>query len=323
MLDLITIGDSLVDIFFVLDEKNSDCSVDLKSKKICFNYADKMCIEHSTHSVGGNAANVSVGTKKLGLDTAIFTEIGDDINGQIIFDTFQKAGINTSLIKMQKNEETRYSVVLNYKSERTILSYHAKRSYTLPNLPDTKWIYYTSLGKSFEKLQKKLITYLKKNPDTKLAMNPGSYQFKHGLKTIKQILPMVDLLLVNKEEAEKLIGKKKAIKDLLKSIYKIGVERVVITDSTRGSYSTDGINFYFMETYPIKALAKTGAGDAYTSGFLSATIAGKEIDEAMKWGTANAGGVIQKFGAQQGLLSNRQIQKIIKKYPKVTPKKIK
>ncbi|PIZ95576.1 MAG: hypothetical protein COX81_00725 [Candidatus Magasanikbacteria bacterium CG_4_10_14_0_2_um_filter_37_12] len=322
MFDLITIGDSLVDIFFVLDEKNSDCIVDLKNKKICFGYADKMSIEHSTHSVGGNAANVAVGTQKLGITTAILTEIGDDINGQIIFDALQKAKVDTNLIKVQENQETRYSVVLNYQSERTILSYHAKRSYTLPNLPDTDWIYYTSLGKSFEKLQNKLVDHLKKNQKIKLAMNPGSYQFKNGLKKIKEILPLVDLLFLNKEEAEKMVGKRKDIISLLKEILRTGVKKTVLTDSTTGSYSSDGTNFYSMSSYPIKSLAKTGAGDAYTSGFLSATILGKNITEAMQWGTANASGVIQKFGAEEGLLGIRQIQKIIKEYPKITPKHI-
>ena len=113
MFDLITIGDSLVDIFFIIDEGNSNCSLDKKKKKLCFNYAEKMCIEHSTHAIGGNAANVAVGARKIGLKTAIITEIGDDINGQVVVDTLQKAGIDLSLVQIHENKETRYSVVLN------------------------------------------------------------------------------------------------------------------------------------------------------------------------------------------------------------------
>ncbi|PLX28408.1 hypothetical protein C0581_02315, partial [Candidatus Parcubacteria bacterium] len=173
MLDLITIGDSTLDTFLILDEK-SDASKLTKDKKlVCFNYAQKIPITNTAQSVGGNAANVSVGAHKLGHNTAIVTELGDDINGHIIKDEFETAGVSTKMVKMVKNEETRYSIVLNYKSERTILSYHAKRSYTLPKLPQTKWIYYTSLGKTFEKIQTKLEGHLKKNPETKLAINPG------------------------------------------------------------------------------------------------------------------------------------------------------
>jgi len=324
MLDLITIGDSLVDIFFIIQEGTPGCTLDKNQKKLCFNYAEKMSIDQSTHSVGGNAANVVVGARKTGLKTAIVTEIGDDINGQVVLDALQKAEVDLSLIKIHKGQETRYSVVLNYASERTILSYHAERKYELPPLPDTKWIYYTSLGKHFEKIQKQLVTYIKKHPDVQLAMNPGSYQFMHGLETIQQMLPHVSLLIVNKEEAAKLAGKttRTSVKTLLKELHKQGVATVAITDGTRGSYAMNDTGMYMMPPYPMKAEAKTGAGDAYTSGFLSATIHGKDIQDAMMWGTANAGGVIQKFGAQEGLLSKKGILTILESHPSLRPKKL-
>ncbi len=324
MFDLITIGDSLVDIFFIIDEGNSNCSLDRKTKKLCFNYAEKMCIEHSTHAVGGNAANVAVGARKIGLKTAILTEIGDDINGQVVLDTLTKAGIDLSLIQIHKDQETRYSVVLNYDSERTILSYHAVRKYSLPVLPKTKWIYYTSLGKNFEKLQKQLVDHIKKHPDVKLAMNPGSYQIGNGLASIQKMLPHISLLIVNKEEAAKLAGKtaRTNVKTLLKELTKRGPETIVITDSTRGSYGIQNGVVLHMPAFPIKAKARTGAGDAYTSGFLSATILGKPLEEAMLWGTANAGGVIQVFGAQKGLQNKKQIQHTIKTYTSLRPKQL-
>jgi len=42
----------------------------------------------------------------------------------------------------------------------------------------------------------------------------------------------------------------------------------------------------------------------------------------MMWGTANAGGVIQKFGAQEGLLSKKGILSIIETHRTVHPKKL-
>ncbi len=97
---------------------------------------------------------------------------------------------------------------------------------------------------------------------------------------------------------------------------------IVITDSIKGSYASDGTNMLFMPSYPIEAKAKTGAGDAYTSGFLSAIIHGKDTQEAMMWGTSNASGVIQKFGAQEGLLSKKGIHTMIASYPSVAPQEI-
>jgi ribokinase len=318
MPDLITIGDSILDTFLIIKEAKIRKGKNRSMDQLCLNFADKIPIEHSVQSVGGNAANV--GAAKLGLETAILTELGDDINGHIIRNELCKRGVNDELIRQVSGRETRYSIVINYKSERTILSCHPKRRYTFPHLPKTGYIYYTSLGPGFEQLQKKLYGYLQKHPGIRLAMNPGSYQIKKGLKTIQTMLSRTDLLFVNKEEAERLAGRKADIPLLIRRLHGRGAKTVVITDSTHGSYASDGEQALFMPAYPITPIAKTGAGDAYTSGFLAASIRGENLATAMKWATANAAGVIQEFGAQKGLLTKNGIQKILRAHPNTKPK---
>ena len=212
MFDAITIGDSTWDTFLILDDATINCDLKTHECQLCLNYADKIPIRDTAQSVGGDAANVAAGLAQLKLKTAIVTELGDDMNGKVIEQELDQAGVDTHFVKFLKNKETRYAVVLNYKSERTILSYHAPRNYSLPKLPSTKWIYYTSLGKTFEKIQDGLFIYLKKNPQTKLAINPGSYQLKNGLKKLKQLFARTELLFLNKEEAE-LVGGKKTIEE--------------------------------------------------------------------------------------------------------------
>ena len=319
MFNVLTIGDSTIDTYLVIDDAEIECDLHKKNCRLCFNYADKIPIKTTAQSVGGNAANVAVGVRKLGLKTAIVTELGDDINGHVVKHELGRVGVDTSLVKLLKNRETRYSVVLNYQSERTILSYYAKRRYSLPNLPKTQWIYYTSLGQSFENLQAKLALYLKRNPDTKLALSPGSYQMKHGLATIEKLIPRAQLIIVNKEEAEQLTGKLGPEKTLAGMLQKQGAEIIVITDGEHGSFASDGSQSYCMQVYPIPPVSKTGAGDAYASGFLSAIIYGKTLPEAMRWGTANAGGVIQEWGAQHGLLTRPQLLRTLSRHSSILP----
>jgi len=324
MFKVITIGDATVDNFVVIDHDSANLQCDLKKEhcQLCFNYADKIPIQSTAESVGGNAANVAVGVKKLGLQSAIVSEIGDDLNGAIINDSLKRAGVDVSLLKILRGSETRFSVVLHYQSERTILSYHVKRQYSLPKLPATDWIYYTSLGESFEDLQEQLVEHFKKHPTISLALNLGSFQIQNNLKKIQEILPLVDLLFVNKEEAEKLVGKKRTPQATLNALLEAGVKKVVVTDGENGSWAGDEETIYFMPIYPLPPIAKTGAGDAYASGFLSAIILGKHLDEAMQWGTANACGVVQHVGSQKGLLNRTEIEKMIAKYPKVKPREI-
>jgi len=322
MFDLITIGDSTVDTIITIDHAQVKCGLDKNECLLCFNYAEKIPIKNNVYSIGGNAANVAVGCKKLGIKTAIVTELGKDTNGFAIKDELNRAGVDTKYIKMLQGKETRYAIVLNYQGERTILSYHTDRKYSLPKLPKTNWIYYTSLGKSFEELQNQLLKYLFAHPETKLAFNPGSYQMKNGLAKIKKILPHVNLIFVNRQEAEKLAGKKKTTKDLINALLKKGVTQIVMTDGIKGSFATEGKDIYFMKSYPLKPKAKTGAGDAYASGFMSAILNKKTVPTAMQWGTANSSGVIMEVGAQKGLQNKAKITKLLKKYSRIKPIKI-
>lgn len=321
MLDVLTIGDCTVDTFLVIDEDEASLQCNLRQENclLCLNYADKIPIKATHQAIGGNAANVAVGASRLGLRAAIYTELGDDFNGQIIKEELKQNQINVSLAKMLKKQETRFSVILNYLAERTVLSSQFKRNYQPPAFPSTRWLYYTSLSAGFEKVQDKIITYLKKHPQTRLAVNPGSYQMKKNLKKFKRIFPFTSWLFVNKEEAELIAGKKGTIKNTIKVLQKLEIENIALTDGTDGSYASAGDKIYFLPPSPIKAVEKSGAGDAYATGFLSAIINKKTAPEAMKWGTANAGGVIQKVGAQDGLLNKNQILRAVEKY-KIRPK---
>lgn len=322
MFHLTTIGDALMDLFFLLDEQNPCCRLDKNKKQLCFLYGEKMSIQESAVGVGGNAANVAVGARKLGLTTSIVTSLGDDINGHFIGETLERAGVDTQRIQWQRNSATRYSVVLTYQAERTILSYHGKKSYRLPRrMSKSQWMYYTSMGAGFEALQKSLESYLEAHPEVRLAMNPGSYQIRFGLSLIKRILPRASALFLNKEEAELIAGQGEP-KRLMSRLAKMGPQWIFITDGENGSYGSDGKTSLFLPVYPIPAVSKTGAGDAYTSGALSAILKGKHLAEAMQWGNANAASVIQNIGAEEGLATRAQIRKIIRRFPSITPKNI-
>lgn len=307
MYDLLTIGDATMDTFLILDEHSSHCKLDKEKRWLSLHYADKIVIADTAQSVGGNAANVAVGAATLGLCTAIVSDLGDDINGHMIEEELKDRGVDTTFVTIKKGAETRYSVILNYKAERTILSYHAKHTYTLPALTKTKWIYFTSLGQGFEKIQKKVEDFLKKNPETKLAVNPGSYQLDKGRSTFRRLLPQTYLLFLNKEEAMRLVGKELPVPALLRQLSKAGAKLIALTDGVNGSTVFDGHTLHSLPPFPTKPLGKTGAGDAYASGFLSAIFYGKTPLEAMHWGSANASSVIRHYGAHKGLLNKKQI----------------
>ena len=93
---------------------------------------------------------------------------------------------------------------------------------------------------------------------------------------------------------------------------------VVITDDKRGCYAVDETgNMLHVPRYPDPRppFEITGAGDALASGTAAALALGKPLDEALRWGSADASAVLQEIGAQKGLLSREQIESAVANPP--------
>ena len=122
---------------------------------------------------------------------------------------------------------------------------------------------------------------------------------------------------MNKEEAELLLHDKETteheesyLKELLTKIHTLGPKIIVLTDGKRGSYALDDKgDFHHQGIHEGEVVERTGAGDAYTSGFLAASLYGLSLPIAMEWGSWNATGVVSKIGAQAGLLTKEEMEK--------------
>ena len=324
MYKVITIGDVVIDTHLQIDNASVECDVNTHDCQLCLDYASKIPITGSFQSLGGNAANVACGTVKLGLKTAALASLGDDSNGKLAKQELKKFGVDTSLVNLEPNTTTRYSVVLNYKGERTILSFHKKRKYSWPKqLPATEWIYYTGLSEGFEPLQEKVLKFLSAHPTVRLAFNPGSYQLKQALETVKEMASKSDILIVNLQEAEKILGttlaQTKSVKTIIHGLLQRGAKEVAITDAQNGAWAGNAEQVWQTASFPVAVVAKTGAGDAFSSGYLSARIYGHDMPTALRWGIANSCSVIGQMGAQNGLLDVKGINKTIAKFPNIQP----
>jgi len=309
--DLLSIGDATVDVFMSPTETETLCELDDKKCRICFAYGDKIPVRNLEFTIGGNAANNSVGSSRLGLKSAIVLTLGDDTIGKLIVERLQKEGVDTTYVIQQPATASNYSTIINYGGERTIFTYHAPRSYEFPvQLPVVPWVYLTSMGESYRPFYNHIVDWLRKNTQVKLAFNPGSWQVRAGVEGIKDVLNLTNLVFINRQEAEKFSGIADSIgkeRELLASVNKLGPDIVVVTDATNGSYVYDGKRFLRCGILPVDAYERTGAGDAFGTGFLSAVVKGKSLEEALIWGTVNSASVIGYVGAQKGLLKENEM----------------
>lgn len=320
MYDIITIGDIKLDTFIVIPEATGTCTLKKGKEKclFCFEYGKKIPVESFEPQIAGSAANVAVGCSRLGLRTAIVSVMGDDETADMAFMHLGKEGVDTRFIETKKNTPSSFSIVLTYKGERTILAKHEPHPYRLPKNDGAAWYYLSELGHGYEELFKKIPEFIKKN-NIKLAFNPGAIQIEGGLRVLAPILKVTEVLIVNLEEAHQILGKKNGLdlNHLIKSLWKLGPNIVVISDGARGAFAFDGGDIVHHPAFPAKVLEATGAGDSLGTGIVAALAKGKSAMEALSWGMANAASVIAHVGPQPGLLTEAGIARTLKKHATV------
>jgi sugar/nucleoside kinase (ribokinase family) len=141
-----------------------------------------------------------------------------------------------------------------------------------------------------------------KSLKTKIMFNPGVLELANP-KQVLGLLQDVDVLLVNKHEANQLVGG--SLLDELLNKLKNYCQTVIITDGAMGGIATNGEKTYRFGVYEdVKIKDTTGAGDAFGSGFLASIASGDSFKKALIFCSANSTSVVQHRGAKNGILSN-------------------
>lgn len=315
---LVAIGDTTTDAFIRIKDAKLECELDRQGCKICIDFASKVPYESVTEIAGvGNSANAAVSTARLGLRTALISDVGQDEQGKNIIKTLSGEKVATNFIHEHKGLPTNYHYVLWYEDERTILVKHQDFPRTLPDF-DAEWIYLSSLGGNSLAYHRDILKWLAAHPNAKLAFQPGTFQMKAGLAEMGGFYSRSEVVILNVEEAQLVTGElSRDIKILLSKMKALGARIVLITDGPKGAYVYDGTEMLFQPIYPDPKppLERTGAGDAFASTFVAFLAQGLSLRDALLRAPINSMSVVQEIGAQKGLLSAAQIEHLLKNTP--------
>jgi ribokinase len=319
-LDFVAIGDIVTDEFIQLRSDRAVVNKDLSGRNVLSMYfGDKLEFEDAVNVPAvGNSPNAAVSAKRLGLRTALVTDVGDDEGGKEILEWLAKEEIDLRFVDVHQGKETNHHYVLRYGPERTILIKHEKYEYVMPEMGHPKWIYFSSVGEHGVQYHHDIASYVAQHEGVKLSFQPGSFQILLGHEALKDVYEVCELFFCNKEEAQQILSSDETdITKLLKSIKDLGPTIPVITDGPNGAYALAEDGVWHMPMYPDPAppVDRTGAGDAFSSTFTSALALGHDVPTALRWGPINSMSVVQHVGAQAGLLTHDQIQELLKNAP--------
>ncbi len=187
-LDFLAIGDVVVDAFIQLKDAHVHCKIDTDACELCLRFGDKIPYESVTIVPGvGNSPNAAVSAARLGLKSGIITNIGDDDHGKECLEALKADKVNTEYVATEAGKKTNYHYVLEFDVDRTILIKHEEFSYKFPNISGASFIYLSSIGENSAEYHKEITEYLKSNPDTKLAFQPGTFQIKMGVDKLREL----------------------------------------------------------------------------------------------------------------------------------------
>ena len=318
MYDVITVGGASVDVFVRASRKQEEFFKHGEHVDVAYHVGEKVLVRGLHFHTGGGGTNSATAFARLGLKTGWVGKLGDDHNGDLVERVMKREGVG--FLGRKGKGMTGYSVILiGLNHDRTILAYKGINDklrvgdVSFDKLK-TKWFYLSALiGESFETL-KKIASYAQKNK-IKCGFNASMYLANKGVDHLRPVLRYCDLLVLNKEEAQAMLGVRRQEDYLLKGLKEVVEGIVVITDGPKGAYAYDGEHKYALVPRKVKVVETTGAGDAFASGVLAGLHLKNDLEYALQLGFAEASSVIGYLGAKDKLLSLREANRLIRNRP--------
>jgi len=287
------------------------------------NFGDKLPYKDVTViNAVGNSPNAAVSAHRLGIKSALVSNLGHDRNGTDCLEALRDEGVHTEYVKIHEEKKTNYHYVLRYGPERTILINHEQYPYVLPDFEvPPRFIYFSSIGEHGIDYHFEIAKYVAAHPETKLVFQPGTFQIKLGAEKLKALYEVTEIFFCNKEEAQAILNTtEQDVPTLIRSFKELGPKMPVITDGPGGAFVVDADDqAWHMPMYPDPSppVDRTGAGDSFSSTFTTAIILGMTPAEALSWGPINSMSVVQYIGAQEGLLTREQLLKHLDDAPEM------
>lgn len=310
--DLIAIGRACVDLNAV--EYNRSMEETMTFKKY----------------VGGSPANIAIGSAKLGLKVGFIGKLADDQHGRFIEQYMRGLGVDTThMLVDQEGHKTGLAFTeIKSPEECSILMYRDEVAdlYLHPSEVNEEYIKQakvllvsgTALAKSPSREAVLKAIHLAKKNDVKVV-----FELDYRGYTWTSLEETAVYYSAVAEESDIVIGTRDEFnvmenvtegdnEETITSLFKKAPELIVIKHGVEGSfaYTKSGERFR-TDAYKTKVLKTFGAGDSYASAFLFSLISGKDIETALKYGSASAAIVVSKHSSSEAMPTVEEIEELI------------
>lgn len=270
--------------------------------------------------VGGAASYISISSSFFYKHINLVAVVGDDFPQEFIH-KLNHRGVDTQGLQIKQGEKSffwsgKYHNDMN--SRDTLVTELNVLGTFDPIIPEGyQNCEILMLGNLLPSVQSTVIERLQNRPKL-IAMDTMNFWMDIAMEDLRKTMEMVDLLIINDEEARQLSGEYSLLK-ASRIIRNMGPKYLVIKKGEHGALLFHENDLFFCPALPLEdVFDPTGAGDTFAGGFMgymakSGEISFKNMKKAVVYGSAMASFCVEKFGTERLLeLTDEDVEARVK-----------
>jgi ribokinase len=270
---------------------------------------------------GGKGLNQAVGVAKLGQRVKLIGKIGADLDSDRVYKELEAHGISTSSLIRSNSRNTGQAYIFVQPNGESMIS-------ILPGANSE--LSPADLEEQKERFRDTAYCLLQTEIPLNTIEKACDLAHHYGAKTIlkpatNQSIPMrilqkIDILVPNEDALKHIAHDGHSLEERAASLIKEGVETVIVTCGSKGSYLQTATSSNYFEAADFTTIDSTGAGDAFISALTSYLMYGHTVEQAIEIATYAAGFSISREGVIPSLIDKQTLNSYIARLDPVNVK---
>jgi len=256
--------------------------------------------------IGGAGTYIALSSSFFVNEQRIVAVVGEDFPKDML-NQLEAKGVNLDGLQIKQGEKTffwsgKYHNDMN--SRDTLVTELNVLEHFDPIIPASyQGTEYLMLGNLSPQVQRTVIERLETRPKL-IAMDTMNFWMDIALDELKKTMALVDVLIINDEEARQL-SKEYSLVKAAKVIRAMGPKHLIIKKGEHGALLFHGDHIFFAPALPLEdVFDPTGAGDTFAGGFMGYIAATDDssfenMKRAIIAGSALASFCVEKFGTER------------------------
>lgn len=237
--------------------------------------------QFSTH-LGGQPINVAMNVARLGRSAAVVTKVGADGLGAYAVQQLELAGVDTSLVRFDPARPTSLALITRSVSTPDFLIHRgADVNLAIDDLPsdlECEWVHTSAFALSADPLRSAVLELLDRarNEGAKVSFDPNYHPHVWGDESpgemLADVLSEVDVVKASVDDCERIFGRSVKPEEGVREICDLGARHVILTAGSGPVAFTEDGDIRYLPIPKVDVRDVTGAGDAFWSGYITATL---------------------------------------------------